>query len=90
MSAMSLKHIGNLDDTDIAEALSAFLRNATGEDVSVEFVAGVASLSGRTRTANARRAIEDLVMAHEGVLSVVNNIAVAALETATRPSSRPA
>jgi osmotically-inducible protein OsmY len=87
---MSLKHIGNLDDTDVAEALAAFLRSATGEDVSVEFAAGVASLTGRVRSATARRAIEDLVMAHEGVQSIVNNITVAAPETAPRPSSRPA
>jgi len=86
---MSLKHIGNLDDTDLAEALNAFVRNATGEDVTTEFAAGVASLSGRVRSESARRAIEDLVMAHEGVLSVVNNITVFTPEIAPRPGTRP-
>jgi osmotically-inducible protein OsmY len=75
---MSLKHIGNVDDYDILDALNAFVRSATPNHVSVEFADGVASLYGSVPSAPARRALEDLVMAHEGVVSVVNNIVLAA------------
>ncbi len=65
-----------MNDYDVADALNAFVRNATGEDVAVEFGAGVASLSGRVSSEQARMALEDLVAAHEGVESVVNNLVV--------------
>ena len=77
MRRMSRRHIGNLDDYDVGEALSAFVRNVLGEDVEVHFAEGVAALSGTVRTPAARRAIEDMAMAHDGVMSVVNNIVVA-------------
>ena len=73
---MNLKHIGNVDDLDVGEALSAFVRNAMPDDVTVEFADGAASLSGSVSSLRSSRAIEDLIMAHEGVLSVVNNLVV--------------
>ncbi len=73
---MNRKHIGNVDDFDVGEALSAFIRNATPDDVTVEFADGVASLSGSVSSPRSSRAIEDLILAHEGVMSVVNNLAV--------------
>jgi osmotically-inducible protein OsmY len=82
--AMSLKHIGNVDDYDVAEALTAFARNATGEDVHVEFAAGAATISGRVASAQARRAIEDLIAAHEGVESVVNALLIVSESPARR------
>jgi osmotically-inducible protein OsmY len=75
---VSLKHIGNVDDYDVAEALTAFVRNATSDDISVEFAAGAATISGRVSSAQTRRAIEDLIAAHEGVEYVVNNLVVEA------------
>jgi osmotically-inducible protein OsmY len=82
---MSRKHIGNVDDYDIADALNAFVRNATGEDITVEFAGGIASLIGRVSSAQARLAIVDLVAAHDGVESVVNNLTLA-----TEAPARPA
>ena len=88
---MTRKHIGNLDDSDIGDALMAFARNVTGDDVSVTFADGVAVLSGRVRSATARQAIEDLVAAHDGVSSVENNMVVTAPAPASpRESGRPA
>ena len=78
---VSLKHIGNVNDYDVAEALTAFARRVGGEDVLVEFAAGAATISGHVASAQARRAIEDLIAAHEGVESIVNNLAVAAEAT---------
>ena len=74
---MSLKHIGNVNDYDVADALSAFARRVAGDAVTVEFAAGAASLSGYVASEQARRALEDLIAAHEGVESVVNNLIVA-------------
>ncbi len=65
-----------MSDLDVTAALSAFVRNATQDGVMVEFAGGVASLSGYVSSTTSRRAIEDLVRAHEGVLSVVNNLVV--------------
>jgi hypothetical protein len=75
---VSLKHIGGLNDYDVADALNAFARRVVGDGVSVEFAAGVASLLGTVPSEQARLAIEDLIAAHEGVESVVNNLLVAA------------
>jgi osmotically-inducible protein OsmY len=72
-----------MNDYDVADALNAFVRNATSEDVTVEFATGVASLNGCVSSEQTRMALEDLVAAHEGVESVVNNIAVEA-ETPVR------
>jgi osmotically-inducible protein OsmY len=73
---VSLKHIGNVNDYDVADALTAFARRVAGDGVTVEFAAGAASLSGAVASAEARRALEDLIAAHEGIDSVVNNLAV--------------
>lgn len=73
---MKRKHISTISDTDVCDALNAFVRNAMPEGVTVEFADGVASLSGSVSRRQSRRAIEDLIMAHDGVLSVVNNLVV--------------
>ena len=87
---MSIKHIGNLDDMDVEDAINDFIRNALplDGDVRVEFAAGVATIWGRTQSLTAARAIEDLVMAHDGVQSVINNLVVAP-EPARAEESRP-
>ena len=73
---MNVNHIGNVNDLDVTAALNAFVRNAMPDGVAVEFAGGVASLSGCVSSPKSSRAIEDLILAHEGVLSVVNNLAV--------------
>jgi osmotically-inducible protein OsmY len=80
---MNLKHIGNVNDYDVADALNAFVRHAGHDDVTVEFAAGVASLHGRVASARARLALTELIGAHDGVESVVDHLAV------TRPESAP-
>jgi hypothetical protein len=80
---MNLKHIGNVNDYDVADALNAFVRNAGHAEVTVEFAAGVASLYGRVPSARARLALAELIGAHEGVESVVDHLAV------TQPESAP-
>ena len=87
MTSMALKHIGNVDDYDIADALNAFVRNITSDDVTVEFTGGVASIRGRVASLTASRAIEDLIVAHDGVTSVLNHLVVAPLGVA--PHVRP-
>ena len=83
---MSLKHIGNVNDYDVADALNAFAHRTAGDGVVVEFGAGVAMLSGSVASAEARRALEDLIAAHEGVESVVNNIVVAPAAVRAMPA----
>ncbi len=73
---MNVNHIGNVNDLDVTVALNAFVRNAMPDGVAVEFAGGVASLSGCVSSPKSSRAIEDLILAHEGVLSVVNNLVV--------------
>lgn len=89
---MKITHIGNEHDLDVAAALNAFVRSATRDDVTVEFTSGVASISGWVSSQTALRAVEDLVLAHEGVLSVVNNLTVqpqsVPQEAQRQPSSR--
>ena len=83
---VSLKHIGNVDDYDVAEALTAFVRNVTSDAVTIEFEAGAATINGRVSSARTRRAIEDLIAAHEGVQYVVNNLQVAESSVSTTPA----
>ena len=73
---MNITHIGNANDPDVTAALNAFVRNAMPDGVAVEFAGGVASLSGCVSSPTSSSAIEDLILAHEGVLSVVNNLVV--------------
>jgi osmotically-inducible protein OsmY len=82
---MSLRHIGNMDDYDVADALTAFARHATAEDVAVDFASGVASLRGHVASAKASRALEDLILAHEGVDIVVNNLVIQRANVASPP-----
>ena len=81
---VSLRHIGNVNDYDVADALTAFARRTAGDDVTIEFAAGAATITGRVASPQARRAIEDLIAAHEGVESVVNNLLVTAEASARR------
>jgi len=83
---VSLKHIGNVNDYDIADALGEFARRIAGDGITVEFAAGVASLSGRVASAQARLALEDLIAAHEGVDSVVNNLVIVPERARTTPA----
>lgn len=92
MGNMSIKHIGNLDDQDVEEALNDFLRNALplDHDVSVEFGSGVATIRGSVASLTAAQAIEELVMAHDGVESVINHLALAGAGARAEESRRPA
>ena len=83
---VSLKHIGNVNDYDVADALSEFARRVAGDGVAVEFAAGVASLSGHVVSAQTRLVLEDLIAAHEGVDSVVNNLVVEQEPARTTPA----
>ena len=71
---MKITHICNEHDLAVADALNAFVRNAMPDDVTIEFASGVASISGSVSSRRSSSAIEDLILAHEGVLSVVNNL----------------
>ena len=89
---MSIKHIGNLDDVDIEAALNGFVHNAMPleSDVTVQFASGVASLRGTVHSLTVAQAIEDLVLAHEGVESVINDLTLAPVATRieeSRPSA---
>jgi osmotically-inducible protein OsmY len=78
---MSIKHIGNLNDQDIEDGLNAFLLSAVPEDyaVAVEFASGAATLRGVVPSESAARAVADLVLAHDGVESVINLVVTAAI-----------
>ena len=88
---MSIKHIGNLDDQDIEDGLNDFLQGAVPAEysVTVEFAAGAATLRGVVPSESAARAVADLVLAHEGVESVVN-LVVAAAVARVEESQQPA
>ena len=88
---MSIKHIGNLDDMDIEAALNDFVRHAMplDSDVSVQFGEGIASLHGTVPSLTVAQAIEDLVLAHDGVQSVINGLSLAPVSKARAEESRP-
>jgi osmotically-inducible protein OsmY len=65
------------DDLALTDAVTAFLRRIACADVSIEVASGVASLHGNVTSQTARTAIEDLVMAHDGVRVVINHLVVA-------------
>jgi osmotically-inducible protein OsmY len=75
------------DDRSVTEALETFLQNASCDHVSVQCRDGVASLRGNVPSDTARTAIEDLVLAHDGVRSVENRLVV---DATTRPSGNAA
>jgi osmotically-inducible protein OsmY len=85
---MTLDHGRVPDDRSLTNAITAFLRGAARGSVLVECTAGNASLRGNVRSRTARTAIEDLVLAHDGVRSVDNHLVVdpAAFEAADHPS----
>ena len=47
-------------------------------DVRVEYHAGVVTIAGQVASATQRQAIEDLLLAHDGVESVVSELRVVA------------
>jgi osmotically-inducible protein OsmY len=68
-----------ISDDDIARALSQYVQRATnlpGGAVTVDFRAGVASLSGSVPSSVQRHAIEDLIRWHDGVEDVENRLHV--------------
>jgi osmotically-inducible protein OsmY len=73
-----------LDDHLLTTAVEAFLRNVACGDVSVLCRGGVASLRGSVPSRIASMAVEDLVLAHDGVRSVQNLLVVDAAARASR------
>lgn len=69
-----------VDDDAIAEALRAFVcaLGPAAAEVRVEYAAGAVTLAGAVASATQRQAIEDLLLAHDGVESVVSELRVAA------------
>ena len=65
-----------MDDRAIAEALSIFVRNVAVDAASVSVRDGVATIRGAAPSSRDRRAIEDLVAAHDGVRRVENQLAI--------------
>lgn len=72
-------------DRCLTQAIDAFVARASAGDIRVECKDGVATLHGTVRSHSARTALEDLVLAHEGVRSVDNLLMV---ETSTAASAR--
>lgn len=67
-------------DTEVARALSEYVQRAMNLPrgaITVEYSAGVASLSGSVATATQAQAIEELVRWHDQVSNVVNRLRVA-------------
>ncbi len=67
-------------EADIGRALSDYVErtlNVRQGAIVVEYVAGVACLSGQVASASQRQAIEDLIRWHDRVLDVVNNLRLA-------------
>jgi osmotically-inducible protein OsmY len=68
------------DDDAIAEALRTFVcgLGPAAAEVRVEYRAGVVTVAGQVPSATQRQAIEDLLLTHDGVESVVSELCVAA------------
>jgi osmotically-inducible protein OsmY len=68
------------DDDAIAEALRTFVcaLGPGAVDVRVEYCAGVVTVAGQVASATQRQAIKDLLLAHDGVESVVSELSVVA------------
>ena len=72
-------------DAEVAFALEGFVRRAMNlQDgaITVEYHAGVATLTGSAGSASRARAIEDLVRWHDGVDSVINRLSAGILPAA--------
>lgn len=68
------------DDDDVAEALRTFVcaLGPAAADVRVEYRAGVVTVAGHVASETQRQTIEDLLLAHDGVESVVSKLCVVA------------
>jgi osmotically-inducible protein OsmY len=67
-------------DVEVGRALSEYVGrtlNVRAGSVVVEYVAGVACISGHIASASQRQAIEDLIRWHDQVRDVVNNLRTA-------------
>ncbi len=67
-------------DDAIAEALRAFVYalGPAAVNVRVEYRAGVVTVAGQVASATQKQAIEDLLLAHDGVESVASELRVVA------------
>lgn len=67
-------------DDAIAEALRTFVcaLGPAAVDVRVDYRAGVVTVTGQVASDTQRQAIEDLLLAHDGVESVVSELCVVA------------
>ena len=68
------------DDDAIAEALRVFVcaLGPAAAEVRIEFHAGAVTVAGVVASAVQRQGIEDLLLAHDGVASVVSELRVVA------------
>ena len=68
------------DDDAIAEALRVFVcaLGPAAAEVRIEFHAGAVTVAGVVASAVQRQGIEDLLLAHDGVESVVSELRVVA------------
>ena len=66
------------DDDAIANALRAFVcaLGPAAADVRLEFADGVATLTGTVASDTQRRAVEDLIEAHEAVAALASELRV--------------
>lgn len=78
-------------DTDVARALSEYVRRAMNllpGVVNVSWRSGLATLTGSVATETQRQAIEELVLWHDHVIDVANRIRVVPRLGAAAPASR--
>ena len=68
------------DDDAIAEALRVFVcaLGPAAAEVRVEYRAGVVTVAGQVASATRRQAIEDLLLAHDGVERIASELRVVA------------
>ena len=86
-----IEAVENREELDLEAALNDFVRHAMplDSDVSVQFGQGIASLHGTVPSLTVAQAIEDLVLAHDGVQSVINGLSLAPVSKARAEESRP-
>jgi osmotically-inducible protein OsmY len=78
-------------DTDVARALSEYVRRAMNLPpgvINVSWRSGLATLTGSVATETQRQAIEELVLWHDHVTDVANRIRIAPTLGAAAPASR--
>ena len=71
--------IATADDDATTKALRAFVcaLGSAAVDVRLDYRAGVVTLTGAVASKTQRQAVEDLVAAHNGVVSIVSELRVA-------------